>query len=383
MVAQEIRKSTLQPLLDEMDKTLKEGDRPGLFTNGRIVSGLLDGIWRNAKRFDNWMISAYQMEDEIFRLATYLRRKETGFSKSEAAVQARDQFLNYDIRAPWVNAARRSVLPFISYTYRAVPVLAQSIMLRPWKLAKYATIAYLANALAYMVEGDDEDEERRSLEETETGLTWLGAPRMIRMPWSDDYGNPVFLDVRRWVPAGDVFDMNQGHSAFAVPAWLQMGGPLMLAGELVFNKQAFTGQPITNDLTDDWWDKTSKISDWAWKSWMPSAAWVPGSWYWQKIGDAASGAQDPQGRPYDVPMAIASSFGIKLRPEDVNNNFMWKGYEFDQVERELRSQLRTYQRRHARGLLSTKDLQKRQAELLEKMENLQQRRMETFRGDQD
>ncbi|MGL4441808.1 MAG: hypothetical protein ACRCUE_21375, partial [Bosea sp. (in: a-proteobacteria)] len=324
MVAQEIRRNVLQPLLEEIETDMRGGVGQVQATMG-VVGKLADAIWSGAKGLDRRMVSLYQLEDEVFRMATYMRKRSLGVPAQQAALEARDQFLNYEIRAPWVNALRRSVLPFISYTYRAVPVVAQSVALRPWKLAKYATIAYAANALAYMLTGGDEDEERRSMRDQEQGSTWLGAPRMIRMPWGDAYGNPVFLDVRRWVPAGDVFDMNQGHSALPIPAPLQFGGPLMLAGELLLNRQAFTGQDIVNDKTDDWWDLTSKVGDWAWKSWMPSAAWIPGSWYWTRIGNALKGATDFQGRPYSVPQAVSSSFGVKLKSQDVEAAMAWKG----------------------------------------------------------
>lgn len=377
MVAQEIRKNTLQPLLEEIQREM-QGGRDTMEAKFGMLGKLADAIWSRAKNIDRKMTSLYQLEDEVFRMATYMRKRALGFEPSDAALQARDQFLNYDIRAPWVNAARRSVLPFISYTYRAIPTVSESIMLRPWKAAKLVTLGYAANALAYMLAGGDEDEERRSLRDTETGYTWIGAPRMIRMPWSDDYGNPVFLDIRRWIPAGDVFDMNQGHGAFSIPAPLQFGGPMMLGAELALNKQAFTGKEITNDRTDDWWDKTSKVGDWAWKSWMPSAAWIPGSWYWEKIGNAATGARDRQGRPYSVPTAVASSVGIKLKPQDVQESFFWKGVEFDQVERELRSELGRLYRDHERGLLSKSALERRKAKVLDKLENLAKERKRTF-----
>ena len=181
-----------------------------------------------------------------------------------------------------MNAARRSVLPFISYTYRAMPIIAKTVMTRPWKLAKYATVAYALNALAYaLLPGDDgEDKERRSMREELEGYTWIGAPRMLRTPWADEYGNPIFLDVRRWIPAGDVFDLNQSHGAIPLPSWLSLGGPLLMGAELALNKQSFTGREIVNERTADWWDRTSAVADYLWKSWMPSAAWVPGSWYW-------------------------------------------------------------------------------------------------------
>ena len=152
-----------------------------------------------------------------------MNRLQHGDTKEDAAKLARDQFLNYDIRAPWVNAARQSFLPFIAYTYRAVPVIAKSLAERPWKIAKYATLAYVINALSYVIDDGDEEEERRSLDERVQGRTWIGVPRMIRMPYSDENNNPVFLDIRRWVPAGDVFDMNQNQ--MPLPAWMQFGSP--------------------------------------------------------------------------------------------------------------------------------------------------------------
>lgn len=379
MVAQEIRRNVLEPVLEEIQRDL-QGGRDTIEAKFGTVGKLMDAIYSRAKNLDRKMTSLYQLEDEVFRMATYLRKRSLGLTPTEAALQARDQFLNYDIRAPWINAARRSVLPFLSYTYRAVPVVAQSVMLRPWKLAKYMTVAYAANALAYMLSGGDEDEERRSLDKTEQGNTWVGAPRMIRMPYSDSYGNPVFLDVRRWMPAGDVFDMNQGHSAIPIPAPLQFGGPLMLGAELALNKQAFTGREITNDRTDDWWDKTSKVGDWAWKSWMPSAAWIPGSWYWERIGNAATGARDAQGRPYSLSNAIPSAVGIKLKPQDVQEAFFWKGVEFDRVERELRAEMRSLGRDYERGMLSQAAYERRQQRVLDKLENLGRERERTFVG---
>lgn len=381
MVAVEIRRNTLQPILERIQRE-SQGGRNTIESKLGLLGRLADGIWGFAKGLDRRMVELYQLEDEVFRMATYLRKRDLGFSPTEAALQARDQFLNYDIRAPWVNAARRSVLPFISYTYRAVPVVAQSVMLRPWKLAKYATIAYAANALAYMVLGDDgdEDEERRSLRSEEQGSTWLGAPRMMRLPWNDDYGNPVFLDVRRWVPAGDIFDMNQGQSAIPVPAPLQFGGPLMLAGEFILNRQAFTGQEITNDLTDDWWDKSAKVTDWAWKSWMPSAPWIPGSWYWNRIGNAMSGARDFRGRPYSVPQAALSSAGIKVKSQDVRQGFYFHGLEFNRVEQELRAQMRRLARDRQRGLITERRFERERVRLITKMRRLGERRRQVFQG---
>jgi inorganic pyrophosphatase-like protein/conjugative element/phage-associated large polyvalent protein len=378
MISVEMRENVLRPLLEEIEADMV-GKADDIQGKTRSMGKLANAIWGAGLKFDRKMRSLYQMEDEVFRMATYIRRRRQGASPVEAALEARDQFLNYDIRAPWINAARRTVLPFLSYTYRAAPIVARTVMTRPWKIAKYATLAYGLNALAYSIFPGDEDEERRSMREGEQGYVWIGAPRMLRMPFGDSYGNPVFLDIRRWIPAGDVFDMTQGHSAFNIPAPLQFGGPLMLGAELMLNKQAFTGKEIVNDLTDDWWDKSSKIGDWAWKSWMPSAAYIPGSWYWQRVSNAASGVRDWSGRPYDLPQAISSSVGVKLKPQDVREGFAIHGREFEKVERDLKTQMSRLGRDRSRGAISASAFERERTRLIEKMQTLTGKAQETFK----
>lgn len=383
MVSVEIRRNILQPLLEEIETEMRAGP-DGIARQTRVLTRLSGAIWGGVKALDRKMVDLYRTEDEVFRLATFIRRRGQGISAKDAALEAKDQFLDYDIRAPWVNAARRTVLPFIAYTYRAAPLVAKAVMTRPWKLAKYYALAQAANALAYAILPGDEDKERRSMREEEQGYTWIGAPRKLRLPWADHWGNPMFLDVRRWIPAGDIFDLNQNSLSdvlpIPVPAPFQFGGPLMMGFELVLNKQAFTGKEIVNTLTDDWWDKTAKVSDWAWKSWMPSAAWVPGSWYWTKIGNAMAGVRDWQGKPYDVGTAALSSLGVKVAPQDVEAAFALRAFEFEKIERELKMQLTRLGKDRARGLLSQRQYERERDRVIEKGKNLMIRRREVFVG---
>ncbi|MER8967726.1 D-Ala-D-Ala carboxypeptidase family metallohydrolase [Mesorhizobium sp. M0808] len=380
MMTQEVRDKVLRPILDEIAKA--ESDIPGVASNVRTLSRVADRLWGWAKTADRFTIEAYRIEDELFRMATYMRRRQAGDEPAQAADFARQQFLDYDIRAPWVNAARNSVLPFISYTYRAVPLIARAMATRPWKLPKYFLIAYALNALAYGWDddGDDEERERASLRDEEQGFTWLGVPRMMRMPFRDGNGMPMFLDIRRWIPAGDVFDTNQGSGALSIPAPIQFGGPMMMAAELALNKQAFTGDEITNELTDGWMDKAGKVGDYAWKSWMPSAAWVPGSWYNQKIINAYSGATDSKGRDYDMPSALASSVGIKVKGQDVEEGLFWHGFDMKKVEQELRAQARALGRQRERNLISQAEFERSMSSIMTKMDTLAEKRAELGRA---
>ena len=373
MMTQEIRDQVLRPILEEIsrDNTFQQGGRLGMLGQMTRFTELL---WSKLKALDQKMIDGYRVEDEIFRMATYMRRRDLGDDPKQAAEVAREQFIDYDIRAPWVNMARNTVLPFISYTYRAAPLVAKAIATRPWKLTKYFLLAYAANAMAYALTGGDEDRERRSLRDQEQGFTWIGAYRMIRMPWNDRHGNPIFLDIRRWIPAGDIFDMSNGD----IPAWLNIGGPLMIAAELFLNRSAFTGQEIVNTKTDDWWDRAQKRGDHLYKSWMPSAAYVPGSWYWEKIGNAAKGATDSQGRPYSIGLALSSSVGVKLKPQDVQDAMSWKAYEFRQVERALETEARRLGRRKERNLISEAEFNRAMQRIITKKKNLAEKARKTL-----
>ncbi len=178
----EIVNSALKPILEEIKGLqtkptheavaewvkAKYGSDSMAATAGFLASfstKALNGIGK----FDRKAQQLYGMEDELFRMATYLRKLEDGYSPEDAARYARDQFLNYDIRAPWINSARRTFLPFLAYTYRAIPVMFQAAAERPWKLAKYFTLAYGFQAMAYAMAGGDPDEEEKGIRDDMQG----------------------------------------------------------------------------------------------------------------------------------------------------------------------------------------------------------------------
>jgi hypothetical protein len=386
-IDQEIKDQILEPVLRDMSKEAKKG----MYEEGSFLKKLRfvdqysrmasEGIQRLGKAigdFDRASIEWYRTEDEVFRMATFIRKLEQGESPHDAAALAREQFLNYDIRAPWVNTARRSVLPFIAYTYRAVPAIIDAMARRPWKFAKYALLAELANAFAYAVTDADEEWERASLRPEVRGSVWVGgAPRMMRLPVNDKQGNPIFLDIRRWIPAGDVFDVAP-NNPLPIPAWLHFGGPIMIAAEFMLNKQAFTGGQIVDPLVDTLGDKTQKYGAWAYRSFMPSAPWIYESWYWQKIARAATGGRDALGRDISVPGALLSATGIKATGHDVELNFEYRRREFDRTERALRYAIRLNIRDLSRGLINAKEHGKIETDLLDKLLKLNQNRAQTF-----
>jgi hypothetical protein len=322
----ELREDVMGEMIAELEREVGKGSPTAAVTAAQVVDLVRHKEFRQAfaaigqtktagvlKKPAQQLIKLYGHEDELFRLAAFIKAKEDGLTSRAAGKFAHESFLNYDINAPWVQAARRSFFPFVSFTYRAVPMLLRTFADKPWKLAKYAAVAGALNALAYgmLGGGGDEDKERALLPDEKAGKIWGIFPKLMRMPWNDSHDSPVFLDVRRWIPAGDVVDMGQQHTALPVPSPLMPGGPLVILAELVMNRSTFTGKDITKE-TDTLAEKYGKVGDYLWKAAAPNFPGIPGTYATDSIMGAGSGKTDPFGREQSLGQATLSSVGVKL-----------------------------------------------------------------------
>ena len=270
-------------------------------------------IFTLLKNLDSKMTNAYQFEDELFRLVSFMRDRSFGLSPQESANNSIDRFLNYDIRAPWPNALRRTVLPFLSYTYAFVPVWLRSLSNKPWKIAKIATLGYALQALSYELVPGDEEDERAVMADRDKGWTWAGLPKMLRLPLSQD-GDPIYVGMTRVLPGGGLADMDKGQ--LPMPEWMMISGPMLMAGEFLLNRINYTGQDMV-DSVDTNMEATQKRMAYLWRSTMPNAPWIPGSWNFNMLTGSFMGETDIFGREYSPLIATVRQFGPKLYPYDV------------------------------------------------------------------
>jgi hypothetical protein len=287
-----------------------------------------------AKKYTGAMEDAYQFEDAIFRLASFVKSIRYGKTDIEAGRIARHSFLNYEINAPWVQMARHSVLPFVSFFYRALPMFIETAKTKPWKIVKLLAFYQLASGIGAMLAGSDDDEEEKSLRQmpdAKVGRIWGVIPKMIRMPWNHNDESPVYLDIRRWVPVGDIVDIDQ--SASMLPSSLTPGGILVLINEVLFmNKSMFTKKDIVDD-NDSITEQAEKRLDYLFKGMMPNLP-LPNplntqigsvqvnpfnleqgsfqSYSWSGLEKSVNKTENAIGEVKSVPMAMASAFGIKL-----------------------------------------------------------------------
>lgn len=383
----ELFRETVEPLLEELRKEIQAGGDGAAMEAANVLALVAHGKVREAaaaagqskvaslaRKAADKMIDAYQFEDEIFRFAVFLRETKAGKDDREAGKLAKGAFLDYNINAPWIQALRGTVLPFVSFTYRALPLLLKEFSRKPWKVAKYMMVAGGLNTVAYTMmglDGDDEDRERRFLPDEKAGKIWGMVPKLMRMPWNDTHGQPVFLDIRRWVPLGDIFDQGATHSAFPLLPAVIPGGPLAVLGEIVWNQSLFTGREITKE-TDTPMEVAKKVGEHLYKAFTPNAPWIPLSYSFDALMNAGSGKTDVFGRDRSMAQATASVFGLKLAsyaPDVLQRNIL---IEYRIQDAEIQRVIRGLAREHARKGITREEFDEKLKAQMDKRRKLMQ-----------
>ena len=302
---------------------------------------------------------AYQFEDQVFRMAVFMDRLNKGFDTRTAAREAKKWFIDYNINAPAINAMKRWATPFISYTYRVMPLLAEAAILRPHKFAKWAAIGYGINEIGKELGGGNEELERVTMRDELSKKIW-GIPfmphRLIKLGWDSNAGDSQYLDIGRLVPGGDIFDQREG-KGFKIPglpAPAQPGG-LLVDIPLIMGtrKNPFTGQDLEGvGLGGPLGDFPAILKGIA-QNLTPNVAILPGSYAWKKmqtateqeipfIGEKREPFHYAPGSKYAAkysPLeALAFTLGIKLRPQNTRVNERLKQVDYNMQVQALKKQ---------------------------------------------
>ena len=278
----------------------------------------------------------YRAEDATFRLALFMDRLNKGYSPVDAAMDARKSFIDYNISAPGINALRQTATPFLAYTYRVIPILAETAVVRPWKFAKYAVLGYGLNNFGELVGTGDTETERKLFTKERQGRVF-GLPflphREIKMPFApisqkgmEDPIGSYYLNVTRYVPGGDIFDLSSG-TVPLLPAPLQPS--FGIAGDVLFpmlGYDLFGADKIKGQGISDFDDFNVRAKA-ALQRIMPNFPFVPSAYSTKRIEKARKGESKfaPDESEF---VAFLNSVGIKLSRADIPRLRKIKAFEF-------------------------------------------------------
>lgn len=350
-------------------------------------SRILERTWEGTKKFAGKtpMDKLYSAEDGVFRLALFkdhlAKNVREGITPTdeqyaEAASFARKYMLDYEIDAPAVELMRETAMPFISYTYRAAPIIAETMVKRPWKIAKWGLILNAANDLA----SDDEEyrTERKRYDELNMGFKVLalpGANTMIKLP------NEKYLDVSRWVPAGDVLNTEtQGFGVPFLPAPLQpSGGALGGVAKAITGFDTFTKQMEPGVGSGSWRDDLGDLQ--SGRLGILAKEFLPFYHQGFSIYNAyqANGQRHPTKNDKSLNESILGALGIKVQTYDEQKMKMRVNYKYQNKISSLNKKINRMARNRAGGRIDNDKYKSEMMRLKKELKRISKEAQEALR----
>ena len=355
--------SKINPSIYKVSKDKTVAENATLISKGFFEDVILKNKL-GAQKLSDW----YGTEDSIFRLALYIDRRQKGFSKVDAARDARKSFIDYNITAPAINHLRNLPTPFLAYTYRVIPILAETAVVRPWKYAKYATLGYMLNNLGELLGEGDAEAERAAMTKEKQGRVF-GLPilphRNIKLPTKD---SSTYVDITRFVPGGDIFDLNSGTIPL-VPQPLQMN--FGVAGDVLFPMlgfDLFRGDKIKGQGVSEF-DDFAIRAKFGLSRLIPNFPFVPGSYSTQRIARARDD-KSPLARNETELVALLNILGVKIEEADIGRLRTIKGMEYRRRLKGIQDQIRAVYSKSSKGAINKEKRDKELAELNDKFKTL-------------
>jgi hypothetical protein len=232
---------------------------------------------------------------------------------------------------------------------------------------------------------DMEKQERENLPPWMKGASLsLGTEKSIRLGMDDLTNMPVFLDVSRMFPGGDLFDAHNNAGGVPLLAPITPNSPVLtIAAAMLFNKDTFRGQDIVVE-TDTKAEAAQKRLAWIWKQMTPAIA--VGNTHFEramnvianvtgnpvKVGLAEYTGIGKDGVPITPGYAALQTVGIKARPIDLDTSEKIQKSQTKGLIRELDIQIKKLQRLENKGAISSDTAEAEKEKLREKKRNLRQ-----------
>ena len=265
---------------------------------------------------------------------------------------------------------RNTITPFLADTYRIIPILAETAIVRPWKYAKYAALGYGLNKMGDVVGGGDEEAERAIMPERKSGRfmnVGFLPYRNIKIPIPpDEDGNPFYMDFTRFVPGGDIMDLGSG-ALPGVPAPLQPSGGLAgevlfpLAGYDLFNQKKIKG--LGGGAWEDLKVKGNAIID----KLIPNIPFVPGTYSTEKIEASRKGMKTPFKSDVEEIVTIAQTVGFKIDKADLAVLKAGKVFELKRKITAFKEQISELRKDYIKGKINKEEFNMKANKIAEKI----------------
>src|SRR3990167_1757277 len=143
----------------------------------------------------------YQGEENFAKLAAYIFKRKKGLGVEEAWKAAESATFNYAQVTLFIRRLRESIwgYPFITFTYKATPIVVETIAKHPGRVSVFGKIKNDIENLA-----DIKTTERERASEP----AWIRDGFYIKLPIKDKHGRSSYFDLTYIIPFGDLMAGN-------------------------------------------------------------------------------------------------------------------------------------------------------------------------------
>ena len=182
-VTAELRQ-TLRQLLPEPASVMS--DKPELLLGIGKAAGKLMPQWMRTptRSAYNQIAAAYQVEDELFKLAAYLKAKGMGMDNKAAAEHVRKWFPYFDKgTSTTLKLVGRTAMPFMGFYRESARIFSHALRERPLALATGLSIPSLITYISALMLGlNDQDKEEVMTDMRGKGGKLLGPTPLGKVP---------------------------------------------------------------------------------------------------------------------------------------------------------------------------------------------------------
>lgn len=332
-------------------QALKSGAIGGEFVGGEVAkirmfyeagkggnfSKILNTLKIPAKRAGG----LYQAEEQINKMVKFVDVLEKGGAVELAAREAQKWGFDYTKIPRFIEIAKHGI-PFITFTYKALPRIAETLVTNPLKIYKYQALFKSWNEASRKQMGmSAEDFARHEKALPPWQLRNIGGmPANVLLPFKDKYGRSQWLNVEYILPVGmapEAFQRGPMRGLISNPF-------ITLTADLTKN-QDFRGRPIVPpEATPQ--ERTKAIAQHMYKVLAPSLApavgGLEGGYSFEKIMDAIHKRPvrgfSPERKKELTPTLLDTLIGIKISSVDVEESEMYKMFEKQKIINDLTSQ---------------------------------------------
>ena len=278
----------------------------------------------------------YQGMEVSAKLVKYMDVLEKTGNRQLAASEAQKWLFNYNKVPKFIDVLRKSPIgaPFITFTYKSVPRIAEAMVNRPMAVYKYKALFDAMNETSRKYLGLRPDEYAR---QKKLLPPWVlkdigGVPTNILLPWRDKYGRTQWLNLEYILPVGQAPELAERGLAGLVssPAF-------NIVSDIVKNSD-FKNKPIVPpEATKE--EAVKAYAEYIYRQIMPSLA--PKGYSFEKI--RAGFQQEPE--PFNpertreaIPALLDTLVGIKINPLDVDEAEQFKLWNINKRNEELKKE---------------------------------------------